>query len=266
VNRRSGRIPEDVREEVIRLAGQGLSQAQILQQVDVSAGTVSNVLRPLGKVQRQHRWEPGRGRLSQDERLEIRFGLEQGCSFRAIAGRLGRSPSTVSREVERNGGREGYRPFAAHDRAYAQSRRPKQTKLATHPQLRAKVEEGLRRLWSPQQIAQRLQAEFGDDPDMHISHETIYQSLYVQGRGELRRELARCLRTGRAKRKPHGRLERRGKIPDKVMISERPAEAAAGKLALNGPVLHIPSQRACGLDFAGIDLMDLGLGMECLER
>ncbi len=84
----------------------------------------------------------------------------------------------------------------------------------------------LERLWSPRQISQRLRNEFSDDPSMQISHETIYQSIYVQGRGELRRELARCLRSGRAKRKPQGRLETRGAIPDMVMISDRPAEAA----------------------------------------
>ncbi len=84
----------------------------------------------------------------------------------------------------------------------------------------------LERLWSPRQISQRLRNEFSDDPSMQISHETIYQSIYVQCRGELRRELARCLRSGRAKRKPQGRLETRGAIPDMVMISDRPAEAA----------------------------------------
>ena len=104
------------------------------------------------------------------------------------------------------------------------ARRPKPTKLATNPVLCERVSTDLERLLSPQQIVQRLRREFGDDASMSISHETIYRSLYVQGRGELRKELARCLRTGRANRKSQGRLERRGQIADKVMISERPAE------------------------------------------
>ena len=102
---------------------------------------------------------------------------------------------------------------------------PNPTKLASNPALCTRVVEDLEHLWSPQQIATRLKEEFGDDVSMRISHETIYKTLYVQGRGELRRELARCLRSGRAKRVPQGRLERRGRIPDMVMISERPAEA-----------------------------------------
>jgi IS30 family transposase len=103
-------------------------------------------------------------------------------------------------------------------------RRPKPTKLQSDLRLLAEVECRLAERCSSEQISQRLRLEFPDDPSMRISHETIYQSLYVQTRGELRRELAKCLRTGRTHRKPHGRLERRGKIADMVMISERPAE------------------------------------------
>jgi len=116
--------------------------------------------------------------------------------------------------------------LAAHRRAGERARRPKTTKLAANPQLCGRVIAGLQRWWSPEQIARRLRAEFGDDPSMCVSHETIYKSIYVQGRGELRRELAACLRTGRAKRKPRGGVDTRGRIPDMVMISDRPAEAA----------------------------------------
>jgi IS30 family transposase len=130
----------------------------------------------------------------------------------------------VCREVNANGGPGNYRPEVAHRRAYERARRPKVTKLASHPKLCARVVADLERLWSPQQIATRLRDEFGDDHRMRISHETIYKTLYVQGRGELRRELARCLRTGRAKRVPRGRLEKRGRIPDMIMISDRPPE------------------------------------------
>jgi IS30 family transposase len=112
--------------------------------------------------------------------------------------------------------------MGAHRRAAQAARRPKATKLASNPELCARVIADLEALWSPQQITARLRAQFGQASAMTVSHETIYKSLYVQGRGELRRELARCLRSGRAKRRPHGRLDARGHIPDMVTISERP--------------------------------------------
>jgi IS30 family transposase len=150
--------------------------------------------------------------------------LHAGQSFTAIAVRLVKAVSTVSREVAANGGRQEYRAWRAHQRAREQARRPKAPKLAC-PQLAAQVGSWLQEWWSPQQISRRLRIEFPGDPMMHVSHETIYQALYVQGRGELRRELARCLRTGRARRRPRGRSENTGQIKGMVMISERPAEA-----------------------------------------
>jgi IS30 family transposase len=150
-------------------------------------------------------------------------GIARGESIRAIARELGRAALTVSREVLANGGREEYHAFAAHRRARACVRRPKPAKLVVGP-LCDQVTEWLCELWSPKEIAGRLRSEFKGDPMMQVSYETIYQSLYVQGRGELRRELARCLRRGHAVRKPQGFVQRRGKIPDMVMISERPAE------------------------------------------
>ena len=116
------------------------------------------------------------------------------------------------------------------DRWMRTGRRPTGPAAQAHqprarPALCERVVADLERLWSPEQIARRLRAEFPDDPEMWVSHETIYQSMFVQGRGELRRELAACLRTGRAKRRPRGRLDKRGRIPDMVMICERPAEA-----------------------------------------
>jgi len=166
---------------------------------------------------------PGPGRLTLREREEISLGLHRHETFAAIAGQLGRSVSTVSRDVAANGGRRDYRAWRAHRRARERVRRPKAAKLA-YGRLAAQVEEWLKEWWSPQEIARRLRIEFPDDPMMWVSHETIYKSLFVQGRGELRRELSRCLRTGRAKRRPQGRTETRGRIPDMVMISERPAE------------------------------------------
>ena len=224
--RRWRRLDPRTRRQIIRLAAKGLSYRQIVEEVDGSKGTVFRVLGPLGGVYRSEQWRVSGFRLGLEDRVEIRIGLEQGQSLRAIARRIGRAPSTVCREVRRNGGPSAYRPMVADAEAWRRARRPKATKLNASRALCARVVTELESLWSPQQIARRLRSEFPGDPEMQVSHETIYRSLYVQGRGELRRELARCLRTGRAQRKPRGRVERRGRIPNMVMISERPAEAA----------------------------------------
>ena len=170
---------------------------------------------------------PGSGRfLSVGEREEIAVGLAREESLREIAGRLGRSPSTISREVRRNSrGRRQYRALAAQGQAQHRAARPKAAKLAGNEELRSLVAARLKQKWSPEQISVMLRRQFPDHPEMQVSHETICQSIYVQGRGALRRELAACLRTGRALRKPRRKDgERRGKIPGMVMISERPAE------------------------------------------
>jgi IS30 family transposase len=171
--------------------------------------------------------------LSLAEREEIALGLARRESYRVIGVRIGRPASTVGREVARNGpaawpnGPREYRAVLAQARAEEQARRPKTAKLAGNDELRGWVQEHLEMKWSPEQISARLAAEFPDRPEMRVSHETIYQSLYVQGRGALRRELAASLRTGRALRKPRRKEgERRGKIAGMVNISERPAEAA----------------------------------------
>jgi IS30 family transposase len=143
-------------------------------------------------------------RLSLDEREEISRGLAAGLSLRAIAGVLGRAPSTVSREVVGNGGRSRYRALAADRAAWTRAWRPKQTKLARWPGLRAMVEDKLELRWSPEQIAGWLRRRFPTGTVMHVSHETIYRSLFVQARGDLRHELTRHLRTGRAMRRPAG--------------------------------------------------------------
>ena len=170
--------------------------------------------------------EPAGRYLSFAERETVMVMLAQGASIRAIARELGRSPSTVSREVARNCSRtQPYRASTAHGLAEARARRPKATRLAGSDRLRAQVQAWLIDRLSPQQIAARLVLEFPDDPEMRVSHETIYRALFVQGRGELRRELTACLRTGRAVRKPRARVgQRREVIKDKLMISERPAE------------------------------------------
>ncbi len=207
---------------------------------------------------------PWSGRyLSFSEREEIAILRAQGKGVREIARQLGRSPSTISRELRRNAGtrtgRLTYRASTAQWHADRRARRPKPAKLAINAELRRYVQDRLSgavqrpegvavdgpevkwigrrhgrrkdrrwaKAWSPEQISKRLRLEFPDDESMRVSHEAIYQSLYVQGRGALRRELTACLRTGRALRVPRARVRGRGKnfITDEVMISERPAEA-----------------------------------------
>jgi len=164
-------------------------------------------------------------RLSLAEREEISRGLAARCSFASIARGLGRPTSTVSREVNGHGGRRYYRAAKADKAALIAMRRPKAAKLAANPRLRELVEAGLEQRWSPQQISARLKAAYPDDPELRVSHETIYTSLFVQARGALRKDLTACLRTGRALRRPQTRMsDGRGVIPGMVMISDRPAE------------------------------------------
>ena len=220
------RLTPEVRREVLRLAALGWLQADIARAVCRSHGSVQNVMRSVGGVLRAELWCEIGGRLSFDDRVEIYVGAQANETFTAIASRLEVAISTVSREVARNGGRVRYRPMAAHRAAFERRRRPKPCKLS-HGPLRARVTADLEAFMSPEQITGRLRAEFGDDPEMNVSHETIYKTLYVQGRGELQRELAACLRTGRAMRRARTRVQRDdGRIKDMVMISERPAEAA----------------------------------------
>ena len=173
------------------------------------------------------------GRLTLSEREEIACLRAGGQGVRAIARVLGRDPSTVSRELRRNCGYQGvYRASTAQQRADEHARaggRARPAKLATNLRLRREVQTRLKQRHSPEQIARRLREDFPDEPEMWVSHETIYQSLYVQGRGALRRELAACLRTGRALRRPQRQADARRsreRIKDMVLISERPAEVA----------------------------------------
>jgi IS30 family transposase len=169
-----------------------------------------------------------RRELTTREREELSRGLAVGDSCCAIARRMGRAPSSVSREVRRNGGRERYRAAEADGAAVRRRRRPKPSKLALSAPLRAEVEAGLKRLWSPRQISAWLKREHSDNPQMQISPETIYISLYVQGRGTLRKELAQHLRTHRTYRRAKNELRPTTprKIPNPILISQRPAEAA----------------------------------------
>ncbi|MFI1445442.1 IS30 family transposase, partial [Streptomyces fructofermentans] len=171
--------------------------------------------------------------LREAERVHIADRLLEKATIRAIAAELGRSPSTISREVRRNGtvladGRWHYRPYTAQRRADARRPRPKTGKIAKTSELRDFIQSHLNLRWSPEQICHALRRRFAHRPDMHVSHETIYQALYTQGRTGLRRELPRTLRTGRARRLPRRLADRRRfrAVKNKVMISQRPREAA----------------------------------------
>jgi transposase, IS30 family len=215
----------DQRRMVFRLRSEGLSVNEVARAVGMHFQTVYRVLE--GKLTKEGHpasWSPARGHLTLAEREEITIGLSRGERFTAIANRLDRCVSTVSREVAANGGRDAYRAWSGQLRAEQRSRRPKPSKLGSCPRLRRQVEGWLSAWWSPEEIAARLRQEFPGDPMMRVSHETIYQSLFVQGRGELRRELTRCLRSGRTARKPQGSQSNGSRIPNMVMISDRPAE------------------------------------------
>jgi len=208
--------------EIRRRAADGERSADI-------AITVGRVIRSVQKVLRQAGGVPPRPtrrsalRLALAEREEISRGLLARDSLRTIAGRLERDPSTIAREVARNGGPRQYRAWRAERGSSSLARRPRPAKLASNARLRAVVEDLLGQRWSPQQIAWRLRQDYPGQQEMWVSHETIYQSLFVQGRGALRAELTRCLRTGRTRRRTQGRYMG-GEIPDMVLISERPAE------------------------------------------
>jgi IS30 family transposase len=167
------------------------------------------------------------GALRFDEREEISRGLAAGHSLRQIAGCLGRAPSTVSREIRRNGGSQGYRASRADRRAWDQALRPKPCRLARNARLRWRVAQKLALQWSPDQIAGWLKRQFPTDAEMQVSHETIYRSLFVQTRGVLKKELMAHLRTRRQMRQAKGGITKSGlgQIADTVPIRERPAEA-----------------------------------------
>jgi IS30 family transposase len=191
----------------------------------LSTGTVRAYLERCGGIRPALR-RRAPGRLSFSGREEISRGLAAGKSLRMIVAGLGRAPSTVSREVAAHGGRHRYRAAPADHLAWARARRWKVCKLTTRPVLRA-IGEKLMQEWSPQQIAGWLKSTYPNDPEMQVSHETIYRTLFIQSRGALRKELTAYLRTGRVLRRPAGtRLpDGRGGRPGILNISERPAEA-----------------------------------------
>jgi IS30 family transposase len=202
-----------------------MSLRAIAKEVGCSHSGIDVMLRDKqSRVVKAESWTPRRGNLTARDREEIMLGLHRGESMSAIARQLGRQPSTVTREVSANGGQNAYRVWPAHLRARAATLRPKPSKL-DHGLLCETVTTWLKQFWSPEEISARLVMEFPHDPSMRVSHETIYQSLFVQGKGELRRELTRCLRSGRTSRRTHGTNTRSGPVANMTMISQRPAEA-----------------------------------------
>jgi transposase, IS30 family len=224
----ANRLSHADRLEILERVSRGEGWLKVAGAVGCGRSTLHRVLVAAGGTpSRRSRRRPRSAlRLSLVEREEIRAGIAAGESFRAIARRLGRAPSTVSREVGGVEGRGRYRATRADDRACLAARRPKVSKLARSRRLRRAVVGMLEQRFSPQQISARLRREFPDDPEMRIAPETIYQSLYVQSRGALRKDLTRYLRSARAKRKPRRPPTGQGRIPAMVSISERPPEVA----------------------------------------
>lgn len=226
------------RAEYSRLVQQGYSNKEACRLVGIDARTGRKWRNGRSADRRQKAAPPinavvppsGPSRyLREADRIHIADRLREKATVRAIAAELGRSPSTVSREIRRNRhpGNGQYRPHAAQARADARRPRPKPGRIGQNPELRNFIQDHLDLRWSPEQICQALRAQFPQRPERHVVHETVHQALYVQGRGELRRELARALRTGRTRRKPRRQAQQRQPrfSTPMVMISERPAEA-----------------------------------------
>lgn len=212
--------------EVWARRGAGEAGNRIARHMGRYVKSVQDYIHDAGGVRRPPR-KRSRIALSLPEREEISRGLAAAASLRSIARRIGRSPSTVSREVTRNQGRLNYRAGGAEQAALTRGRRPKPSKLTMFERLRVEVVARLEEDWSPQQISRFLKEEYPGEPSMQVSHETIYLSLYLQGRGLLRKELTKHLRRRHQIRQPkRHEPTNRGRIKDMINISERPAEAA----------------------------------------
>lgn len=220
-------VPREVRRRFWAGVRSGLSPSEAALEIGASSSAGRRWIIQAGGVMGTSTEMTGL-RLTLEERETIGLRNAAGASMREIAAELKRAPSTVSREINLNGGPTKYRPLRAQQRAELEARRPKQGRLAANPALRERVEADLQARYSPQQIAGRLRRDFPDDPEMWVHHETIYRDLFVQSRGVLRADLTTCLRSGRARRvtrrKPTDPEDRRGKIPDMLMIADRPDE------------------------------------------
>jgi IS30 family transposase len=219
-------LTEGVKDAIWVLRAEGISDAEIARRLVMSKRTVSKYLQRMGGIRRRPRCRAERC-LTLDDREELSRGIARGDSARLIGRTLGRSHTTVSREINRCGGRGSYRAYRAEQTAWRRARRPRPLKLELCLELRELVIERLEQDHSPQQIAGWLRSEYPDNELMRVSHETIYRALFVQSRGVLRRELTGHLRTGRQKRyaRTHSnRGQGLGRLVGMVTISERPAE------------------------------------------
>lgn len=211
------------RAEVWRQRAQGATTVTIGRALGVSPQAVRQLLRRTGGLAPPPRQRSPRV-LSSAEREEISRHLAADVTLRHIARTLGRAPSTISREVQRHGGRRRYRARVADAAAWQQAQRPKPCRLATHPALRACVTQKLQRRWAPEQIAAWLKRTYPDAPHMQVSHETIYRTLFVQSRGALKQELLQYLRRRGRMRRPRPTPDAPvGALADGVSIRERPA-------------------------------------------
>ncbi len=218
-------MDEPTKNQVWELLHVGLDCPAVARSLSMGVTSVRKLEAETGGVRPRPRKRSKRS-LSLEEREEISRGVAEGLSLQEIAMGLGRATSTISREVAHSGGRDNYRALRADQRAWRCARRPKPGKLKTCPRLRREVERLLEKRFSPRQISEWLARTYPMDSEMAVSHETIYQSLYVQGRGALRKELHQALRSGRAIRRPQARraIKRTSRIPEMVLISQRPAE------------------------------------------
>ena len=223
---RQRRLTDAQMAEVWARRAAGETGTRIARHMDRYTSSIRDYIHEAGGIRPRPR-KRSRIALSLAEREEISRGLAAANSLRAIAVRIGRSPSTVSREVARNHGRLSYRAGSAEQAALSRSRRPKPAKLRISEPLQVEVIAGLEANWSPEQISRFLKEEYPGKPEMQVSPETIYLSLYVQGRGALRKELTKHLRRRHQIRQPQKQeTTNRGKIKDMINISQRPAEAA----------------------------------------
>lgn len=220
------RFPASVIRPALQAVARGATSAEAAALVGVSASTIKQRVREEGVVVLRDR-KPRAGALTTEDREEIRAGIERRESDAAIAERIGKDRATVWREIRANGGRAAYRAYAAQRRTDELACRPKPRWTEQRPALWEEVQRLLRtKKWSPEQISGRLRRDHLHEPQWWVSHEAIYQAIFVQAKGELRKELAACLRTGRARRRPRGRAApgSGSKIKDMVNISDRPAD------------------------------------------
>lgn len=218
------KVPWRVARVALLAVGHGATIVEAAQLAGISPRAVDRLVGEHGRMTRRDR-TPRRDALTLEEREEIRVGIDRRETDHGIGDRLGRDRSTIWREVRSNGGRSAYRAFRAQERADQAARRTRDPWTVTRKWLWEEVVVLLKQRWSPEQISKRLRKDHPDEPSWWVSHESIYQAIFVQAKGELRKELAQCLRTGRARRRSQSRVTNAGRIKDMVNISERPAQA-----------------------------------------